>query len=38
MTDNIMYIPAIVLMVAEVVAISFLVWSWCDAKKKQEDK
>ena len=36
MTDNIMFIPAIVVMVLEVVAFSFLVWAWFDAKRKEK--
>ena len=34
-TDNIMFIPSVVLMVVEAVAFIFLVWSWFDAKKKE---
>lgn len=37
MTDNIMRIPAIILMVVEAAAFSFLVWAWFDAKKKAEE-
>ena len=36
-TENIMFIPACVLMVVEAVAFAFLVWAWFDAKKKQGD-
>ena len=36
-TDNIMFIPACVLMVVEAVAFIFLVWSWCDAKRREKD-
>ena len=35
MRDNIMFIPAIILMVVEVKALVFLIWSWCDAKRKE---
>ena len=34
MRDNIMFYPAIVLMIAEAVASAFLIWAWRDAKKK----
>ena len=37
MRDNIMYIPACILVVVEVIALGFLIWSWCDAKKGEED-
>ena len=37
MTNNIMFIPAIVVMVLEVVAFSFLVWAWFDAKRKEKN-
>ena len=37
MRENIMFIPAIVLMVVEVIALGFLIWSWFDAKKKNRD-
>ena len=32
-TENIMFIPACVLMVVEAVALTFLVWAWIKAKK-----
>ena len=35
--DNIMFIPAVVLMVVEVIAVIFLVWAWFDAKRSVED-
>ena len=38
MKDNIMFIPAIVLMVVEAVAVVFLVREWIKAKKEQEDQ
>lgn len=34
MTENIMFYPAIVLMIVEVCALGFLVWSWRDAKRR----
>ena len=37
MRDNVMFIPAIVLMVAEAAAFSFLVWAWFKAKREVED-
>ena len=38
--DNIMFIPACVLMVVEAMAVIFLVWAWFDAKRhaKMDDK
>ena len=33
MRDNIMFIPACVLMVVEAVALIFLIWAWFDAKR-----
>ena len=33
-TENIMFIPACVLMVVEAAALVFLIWAWRDAKKK----
>ena len=33
----IMRIPAIILMVVEIKALVFLVWSWCDAKRRNRD-
>lgn len=38
MKDNIMYYPAIVLMIVESLALGFLIRSWFDAKKKTEDE
>lgn len=35
MANKVMYILAIILMVVELKALVFLVWSWFDAKKKQ---
>ena len=37
MRDNVMFIPAIILMVVEVKALVFLIWSWCDAKRKENN-
>ena len=37
MRDNIMFIPAIVLMIVEVIAVAFLVWAWFDAKRRNKD-
>lgn len=37
MRDNVMFIPAIILMVVEVKALVFLIWSWCDAKRRNRD-
>ena len=37
MRDNIMFIPAVILMVVEAMALVFLVWSWKDAKRRAED-
>lgn len=36
-SENIMFIPAVVLMVVEAAAFIFLVWSWFDAKRREED-
>ena len=37
-TENIMFIPACVLMVVEAAAVVFLVREWRKAKKEQEDQ
>lgn len=37
MTDNIMFVPAVILMIVEALAAGFLVWSWCDAKRREQD-
>ena len=37
MTDNIMFIPAVVLMVVEAGALIFLICAWIKAKKEEED-
>ena len=34
MRENIMFIPAVILMVVETIALGFLIWSWFDAKRK----
>ena len=36
MKDNIMFIPAVILMVVEALALGFLTWSWFDAKRRVE--
>ena len=33
MTDNVMFVPAIILMIVEVKALAFLIWAWFDAKR-----
>lgn len=33
LTDNIMFIPAVVLLAVEAVALIFLIWAWFDANK-----
>ena len=38
MRDNIMYYPAIVLMIVEAAAAAFLVWEWFKAKRSVEDE
>ena len=37
MLDKIMMTAAKVLMIVEVAAVGFLVWSWCDAKRRNRD-
>ena len=37
MTDNIMFYPAIVLMIVEAGALAFLIRAWFRAKKEAED-
>ena len=37
MKDNIMFIPAVVLMIVEAGALAFLIWSWFDAKRRNKD-
>ena len=36
MTNNIMFYPAIVLMVVETGALIFLIWAWFDAKRRAD--
>ena len=38
MRDNIMYYPAIVLMVVEALALGFLIWAWFKAKREDEEE
>lgn len=38
MTDNIMFYPAIILLVAEAGVLSFLIWAWFDAKRRGDDE
>lgn len=38
MRDNIMFIPALILMIVEVKALVFLIWSWCEAKREQKNE
>ena len=37
MRENVMFIPAIILMVVEALALGFLICSWCDAKRRNRD-
>lgn len=37
MRDNVMFIPAVILMIVEIQALVFLIWSWCDAKRRNRD-
>ena len=34
MKDNIMFIPAVILMVVEALALGFLTWEWFKAKRR----
>ena len=34
--DNIMFYPAIALMIVEAGALAFLIWAWFDAKRTRE--
>lgn len=36
MKNNIMLIPAVLLMIVEVKVIVFLIWSWFDAKRRAQ--
>ena len=37
MTDNIMYVPGIVLLIMEAGALAYLIWAWFDAKRGGKD-
>lgn len=37
MRDNIMFYPAIILMVVEAGALIFLIWAWIKAKRRNDD-
>lgn len=37
MRNNIMFIPAVILMAVEALALGFLTWSWFDAKRREKD-
>ncbi len=37
MKDNIMFIPSVILMVVEAIAVGFLTWEWIKAKRMAED-
>ena len=37
MKDNIMFIPSVILLVVEALALGFLTWSWFDAKRRNRD-
>ena len=37
MKDNIMFIPAVILMIVEALALGFLIWAWFDAKRRNRD-
>ena len=37
MRDNVMFVPFVILMVVEALALGFLIWSWCDAKRRERD-
>lgn len=37
MRENIMFIPAVILMVVQAIALGFLVWAWFDAKRRNRD-
>ena len=38
MRDNIMFYPAIVLMIVEAAAAVFLIWEWFKAKRRNENE
>ena len=37
MADNIMFIPSVIRMVVEALALGFLIWAWFDAKRRNRD-
>ena len=37
MRDNVMFIPFVILMVVEALALGFLTWSWFDAKRRNKN-
>ena len=37
MKDNIMFIPTVILMAVEVVAMGFLAWEWIKAKRRNKN-
>lgn len=37
MRKNVMFIPSVILMVVEVIALGFLIWAWFDAKRRERD-
>ncbi len=37
MRDNVMFIPACVLMVVEALALGFLTWEWIKAKRRNKN-
>ena len=38
MRENVMFIPSVILLVVEVIALGFLIWAWFDAKRRVEDE
>ena len=37
MENNVMFYPAILLMIVEGLALGFLIWAWFDAKRRNRD-
>ena len=37
MRENVMFIPAVILMIVEALALGFLIWAWFDAKRRNRD-
>ena len=37
MRDNVMFIPAVILMVVEALALGFLIWNWFDVKRRNKN-